>query len=289
MKLRYLNGEKVYVDDRRCLGSWEGKFAESGKVGICKHRDIVRILNSIFKHADSSHDDIGPLRNIIHAINTHLRLVGNSKEWQLPFEIHDADTLVFDDQKVRQAKEPRLNAGPGRRASNPQNVSEEQAVVEPEQAEMLTIQDKEVIRNMRKDTFVNLDLLYEKIDKLLEDMDTKVFMAKHWLEFESKPNCLDSCWVPDEVKSDIERSKEESEKAKALLKEIRIIMCDFKMKKHQKPANVISERVRVGHMNVIYGGQYKSMVPRIKDDALTGEFKAFLEKERSSHELHRES
>ena len=96
MKLRYLNGEKVYVHD-----------GFKHDISIWKHSDVVRIINGLFQQAEREPDAVGsPLFSLLYALEAcHVGL---------PFEKINGfrKEIVFDDAgKIRLAKEPRLRAG----------------------------------------------------------------------------------------------------------------------------------------------------------------------------------
>ena len=119
MKLAYLKGEKVYIEEGSG-GLGVGQVQKNyDQVVICKHRDVVRILNSLFKHAEENPENVGPLSSIISAISIYFYWVGNSKEWRLPLEVMNEEELNFDDpQKIKKVREPRLRTD----TSNTKNV-----------------------------------------------------------------------------------------------------------------------------------------------------------------------
>jgi len=107
---------------------------------------------------------------------------------------------------------------------------------------------------MKRDTFVNLDLLYEQLDKPLEELDTKVFWAKRWLDEEY----ASSQWIPARVERNIDRSMQESQEALSLISEIKEILAQFKKDSLEKPERISCESSspRIKHMKVIMGGLY---------------------------------
>ncbi|MCX5827663.1 MAG: hypothetical protein NTV58_06645 [Deltaproteobacteria bacterium] len=109
MKIRYLNGEKVYVDDRRSMGSWSGVYSEYGKIGVCKHRDVIRELNSLLNRAEKTPEERThrDLWSLLYAMDRFGRKGGQKPLW----EIMDEEAVFDDPGKVRLAKEPRPSAG----------------------------------------------------------------------------------------------------------------------------------------------------------------------------------
>jgi len=108
VKLRYLNGEKVYVDDRRSMGRCSGVSLERGQVGVCKHRDVIKALNSLFKRAEESPEERIPqdLWSLLFAMDRFGRKGGQKPLW----EIMDEEAVFDDPGKVRLAKEARLRS-----------------------------------------------------------------------------------------------------------------------------------------------------------------------------------
>ncbi|MCX5827661.1 MAG: hypothetical protein NTV58_06635 [Deltaproteobacteria bacterium] len=130
---------------------------------------------------------------------------------------------------------------------------------------------------MTKDTFINLNLLYEAIDGPLEEIHTKGFWAKRWLE-----PCPENEWVPKRVAANIERSMEESEKAMELIREIQEIISEFKGKIRRKPAKVPQQKNRITHLNVVKGALYSP--PQVVDnDFLSDKFKAWRQEQKTQN------
>ena len=72
MELRYMNGEKVYVDRICSIDSNAHAFCDYDKVQILKHNELVRALNAIFKQAEENPDRVcRDLQNLVHSLNLH--------------------------------------------------------------------------------------------------------------------------------------------------------------------------------------------------------------------------
>ncbi|MEI6315854.1 MAG: hypothetical protein WCO89_13355 [Syntrophus sp. (in: bacteria)] len=109
MKLRYMNGEKVYVEDYWPLGRDSGWDYKACTLQVVRHREIISALNRLFERAEETPDK---LPDDLVGISGVLRCVLNCKsEWNAPIEILDAKTTKFDDprkvklaQRLKQAK-----------------------------------------------------------------------------------------------------------------------------------------------------------------------------------------
>ncbi len=86
MKISYLNGEKVYIYPQKWFESY---LLSDGEIFICRHRDVVRILNNIFKKAEGNNnrDALTAMDRIMYLFEVYLKTVGNTKDWRLPKEI----------------------------------------------------------------------------------------------------------------------------------------------------------------------------------------------------------
>ena len=116
---------------------------------------------------------------------------------------------------------------------------------------------------MKKDTFVNLDLLYEQMDRMLGDLNMKVCSAGNWLEGKE----YSEEWIPEGVKRKIGYSKEANQRARDLLSEIQLIFSEFKKKGNRKPPKPSSERHRIEYLQIIKGGLYQPPEPIIVKDS----------------------
>lgn len=113
MKLRYMNGEKVYVEEKNDMGGTSiginsGWNFWDDTVQVCKHRDIVLALNRLFKQAEEMPEEVNhSLWNLIYSMNRHF-----DKAYRVPIEIIDKEVVKFDDpQKVKKVRTPRLFTG----------------------------------------------------------------------------------------------------------------------------------------------------------------------------------
>ncbi len=110
MKLRYLNGEKVYVK-KECLRGPPDEFGMTFHDGlkIIRHRDVVRILNRVFQEAEAQSEDIDmALYCVIASIEDHTK----GESWGLQSEVVEESKVVFDNLgSIRLAKAPRLRIG----------------------------------------------------------------------------------------------------------------------------------------------------------------------------------
>lgn len=102
MKLRYMNGEKVYVDQGCGFDPNARVCLFDGNIQILKHKELVRALNSLFKDAEEKPDDVCfDLWNLIYHLNlsgkpgTHHPNVETLKEYAIKFD---------DPRKVRLAQ-----------------------------------------------------------------------------------------------------------------------------------------------------------------------------------------
>lgn len=94
MKIRYMNGEKVYVHD-----------VFKHDIRIYKHRDIIDILNKTLREAEQNPDDCGDRMNsLTSALEIHLRLAVEKLDG---YETN----IIFDDPKVRKTRSPKLYTG----------------------------------------------------------------------------------------------------------------------------------------------------------------------------------
>jgi len=249
MKLCYLNGEKVYVEgDWRMTDEWKLTYST---VQVCKHSDVIQYLNSMLRQAEKTPDEV-PIE---------LRFLVSSMENQTQkpcWEIMGNDTVFDDPPKTKLAKEPKLN------------VAESKDATLPEHKE----------RYVAKDAFVNLNLLVEQIYDRLHQLSINISWAHGYLGSNYIPDGQ-SLWIPRHVRDFIAKSRKDSEKAMKTIREIQKIADDFKKNASQKPRISETFKVRVSHLNVIKGGQYQPMTPKIHDDSLLPGFRTFLEKERS--------
>ena len=118
MKLRYLNGEKVYVEDYAgMMGIGQKWDRDDGTLQVLKHRELIKCLNRLFKSAEENPEAVGgDLWSLLHNMGLHFDDGPSKPKW----EIFEKDKIVFDDDdtKIKTAGEPRLYAG----TSKAQNV-----------------------------------------------------------------------------------------------------------------------------------------------------------------------
>jgi len=137
---------------------------------------------------------------------------------------------------------------------------------------------------MTKDTFVNLNLLYEEIEATLIKFNDKTRDAERWLDSDT----LRNEWMPSEARTYIQYVLADITKAKVLAANIQEILLDFKMKGRRKPARVASGKPRIAHMNVIKGGIYKpaEVITDGADDILSETFKAWRREQIAKTDQH---
>lgn len=126
-----------------------------------------------------------------------------------------------------------------------------------------------------KDTFVNLNLLYEEIDAILEKLDTKMAAAGIWLD----ERHMENDWLPEEVKTHIGYAYADNKKAREMVEDIKEIFLDFKRKSRNKPALALKQKSRIRHLNVHKGGLYSppEVVKVVEDDLISDSFKEWRE------------
>ncbi len=262
MKIRYLNGEKVYVEDYYgMMGIGQEWDRGDGTLQVLRHRDLIKCLNRLFKAAEESPENVGRnLWSLLHGMGLHFESGGPAKpNW----EVFKKDRIVFDDpQKVKPAKQPSLHQGKRKEA--------------PCLPEMPMDQQVQPKQNITKDTFVNLNMLYEQIDKPLNKLREKIEQAERWLG----SDCISDCWLPEKEKEYIKWATEDSKEALGMISKIENIIYGFREKACQTSTRSLIPRTRIDHLNVVRGGQCKPL-QRSKDDILTAAGKAFMEKERA--------
>ena len=108
MKLRYLDGEKVYVRKKSMTGApdeFGATFYDA--LQIFRHRDVVKAINRLFKEAEKESENVSmALYSIISRLADYYESRG------LAPVIVPQERVIFDGPgKIRLAKEPRLRAG----------------------------------------------------------------------------------------------------------------------------------------------------------------------------------
>ena len=114
MEIGYINGEKVYVFRRPYHHLYLNHIEEYDKAQIIKHRDLVRVLNKLFKKADcaDTRERKEPLGIWFEMTCLLSRVAANySGELCLPVDIKAANSITFDDpQAVKNTRGARLRA-----------------------------------------------------------------------------------------------------------------------------------------------------------------------------------
>lgn len=112
MELRYMNGEKVYVDRICHIDPNVHAFCDHDKVQILKHNELVRALNAIFKQAEENPDRVcSDLQNLVYSLNLH----SEYKDHVPKVETLKMAAVKFDDPRkvtlAQQAKKAELTQG----------------------------------------------------------------------------------------------------------------------------------------------------------------------------------
>jgi len=261
MKLRYLNGEKVYVEDYYgMMGIGQEWDRGDGTFQVLRHRDLIKCLNRLFKAAEENPENVGhDLLSLLRGMGLHFESAGAKPNW----EVFEKDRIVFDDpQKVKPVKQPSLRQGKRKAAPCLPGMPMDQQV--------------QARQNITKDTFVNLNMLYEQIDKPLNELRERVEQAERWL----RSDCINDCWLPEKEKQHIKWAIGDSKEALEMISKIENIIYGFREKACQTSTRSLIPRTRIDHLNVVRGGQCKPL-QRPNDDILTPAGKAFMEKERA--------
>ena len=143
---------------------------------------------------------------------------------------------------------------------------------------MKKITDGSKTGKFKKDTFVNLNMLYEQIDKPLNELRDRIERCDRWLE----SDCITDGWLPENEKQHIKCAIEESKEALEMISKIENIIYGFRKKACQAQTRKLISGMRIAHLGAIRGGLYKPMVQNANDDILTPAGMAFMEKERGS-------
>ena len=102
MRTGHVNGELVYT--------FEAPIYGDSKVRIIRHRDFIRLLNQLFKKIENTNSE--EITNESGAglfMSCLLAIFSFKGTWQLPLEVKDKNTFIFDDhQKTKKKREPRL-------------------------------------------------------------------------------------------------------------------------------------------------------------------------------------
>lgn len=101
MKVKFLNGKKVYVEDLFTLGGRDSEWeSDDGTVQIIKHSEIIRVLNCLFEDAESTPENIPyDLSNIISGI------CRNKRKWRPSIDIIAVKTINYNDpRKIKRAR-----------------------------------------------------------------------------------------------------------------------------------------------------------------------------------------
>ncbi len=88
MELRYINGEKVYVEDFWHIGLLDSEWTnKDGTIQVVRHREIISTLNKLFERAeetpDKLPDDLVGFDGLIKAV------INYKKEWRATVEFYN--------------------------------------------------------------------------------------------------------------------------------------------------------------------------------------------------------
>jgi len=109
MKVKYINGKKVYVEDENGMAGMASNWSRwDDTIQVCKHRDVIHALNRLFKQAEDNPEEVNhSLWNLIHSMNLHFDI-----PFRVPVEIINKEITEYDDfKKIPRKKEPRLYVG----------------------------------------------------------------------------------------------------------------------------------------------------------------------------------
>ncbi len=111
MKLKYLNGEKVYVEEETNMMGFEREWDRwNGTLQVIRHRDLIKCLNRLFKDAEENTENVGhSLWTLLYGMGIHFDYGPSKPKW----DIFDKDKIVFDDDnaKIKTSRGPQLYTG----------------------------------------------------------------------------------------------------------------------------------------------------------------------------------
>lgn len=113
MKTEYIDGEKVYLEQRCDMGGLKSNWNFlDGTYQICRHRDIVKALNRLFKEAESNPNDVNrSMWSLIHSMNLFF-----DPQFRVPIEVVGKESV--SSREGEKARKPRLYTGRKRGQNN---------------------------------------------------------------------------------------------------------------------------------------------------------------------------